>query len=200
MNAQAKAILEYWLGDLEHTPEYFQARMRRWFMGGRAVDEEIRGRFLNQVELAGKNGLEDWKSSPREALALVILLDQLSLNFYRDEARGYELSERAIPVAKQILKNGWDFALTPAEKIFLYMPLEHSESLADQEECVAHFTKLTKEACPELKGVMQGSLDYAKRHLAVVKRFGRFPHRNKALGRESRPEEIEFLSSKEAPF
>lgn len=200
MSGEAKAVLTYWFGGLEHTPAWFGARMKLWFMGGRKVDDEIRARFLALVDKAEAGELDAWRATPKEALALVVLLDQFALNVHRNEARGYRCSEAAIPVAKEILARGWEAVLTPAERIFTYMPLEHSEELADQELCLERFEALAREAPKELAGVMEGSLDYARRHLRVVERFGRFPHRNEALGRESTPEEKAFLASDEAPF
>lgn len=200
MSADAAAVLAYWFGGLEHTPEWFGARMKLWFMGGAKVDEEIRARFGALVDKAEAGELAAWRSTPKEALALVVLLDQFALNVHRNGARGYRCSEAAIPVAKEILARGWEAVLTPAERIFTYMPLEHSEELADQERCLERFRVLLEEAPAELKGVMGGSLDYAERHLRVVKRFGRFPHRNEALGRTSTAEELAFLASDEAPF
>lgn len=200
MHAKAKEALDYWFGDLDHTPAYFGERSRLWFMGGKKVDEEIRKRFGAEVELAGTGNLDAWRETPRGSLALVVLLDQFALNVHRNEAKGYLLSEMAIPIAKEILAKGWEFALTPAEKTFVYMPLEHSEDMADQELCVAKFRKMVEQAPGELKEILQGSLDYAERHMRVVKRFGRFPHRNEALKRKSSPEEIAFLASSEAPF
>lgn len=169
-------------------------------MGGKETDEEIRRLFSAQVERAEAGQLQSWLSSPRGALAVVILLDQFALNLYRNEARGYHCSELAIPLARRILRQGWEYTFTPAEKTFLFMPLEHSESLGDQKDCVARFRELAASSPAELKGAMQGSLDYAERHLKVVERFGRFPHRNAALGRKSSAEELAFLATKDAPF
>ena len=200
MNTEATRVLDYWFGGLDHTSAWFGERMRLWFMGGRKVDAEIRDRFAILVERAEAGALASWLEAPREALALVVLLDQFALNIYRNEARGYRCSEAAIPVAKTILAHGWEAVLSPAERIFLYMPLEHSEILADQELCLERFGALAASVPPELAEVMKASLDYAERHLRVVKRFGRFPHRNEALGRVSTEAEIAFLASPEAPF
>lgn len=200
MNSEATRVLEYWFGGLDHTPAWFGERMRLWFMGGPKVDAEIRDRFEMLVERAECGELGAWLEAPREALALLVLLDQFALNIYRNEARGYRCSEAAIRPAKAILARGWEAVLSPAERIFLYMPLEHSESLADQELCLERFRALAVKVPPELAEVMKGSLDYAERHLRVVKRFGRFPHRNEALGRVSTEAEKAFLASDEAPF
>lgn len=200
MDEKAKAILDYWFGDLDHSPAYFRQRNPMWFMGGKKVDEEIRGRFAEDVELAAAGKLSRWETTPRGLLALVVLLDQFALNLYRDQAQGYVYSDRAIPLALKALERGWHRTLTPAEKTFLYMPLEHAEDLGHQARCVGLFTELRAAAPAELAQAMDGSLDYALRHYRVVQRFGRFPHRNEALGRQSSAAEKAFLQSEEAPF
>ena len=200
LNPQAKAILDFWFGDLDHTPAYFRERNRLWFWGEKETDEQIRARFSALVESAGSGTLAEWESTPKGLLALIVLLDQFSLNVHRNEARGYELSAQAIPLAHRMLDRGWADTLTPAERTFVYLPLEHSEALADQERSVALFTTLALAAPPELESVMRGFVDFALRHRKVVQRFGRFPHRNIALGRPTTPEEAAFLASDEAPF
>jgi uncharacterized protein (DUF924 family) len=200
MHPRAQKILELWFGDLDHTPAYFRERNRFWFMGGEKADDLIRLHFSADVEDAAAGRLESWRVSPKGTLALIVLLDQFSLNLYRTGKQGYLCSEMAIPLAKQMVQSGWTNTLSPAEKIFVYMPLEHSEHLHDQEVSVRLFRELFEQSPAELKPTMEGSLQYAERHLAVVKEFGRFPHRNEALGRVSRPEEIAFLASSRAPF
>lgn len=196
----AQRVLSYWFGEAPLTPAWFRERTRLWFMGGRKVDDEIRAQFGPLLESAGLGELDSWLSTPREALALVVLLDQFALNAYRDAAKGYELSEVSLAPAKEILARGWYAGLSPAEKVFVLMPLEHSEALADQEECVARMQALAGEVPPELREMFTGFVEFAERHRRVVARFGRFPHRNAALGRESTAEEKAFLASKEAPF
>ncbi len=200
MHTEALKVLNYWFGALDQTPEWYGRKMRLWFMGGKAVDDEIRTQFGALVEDAETGKLDDWKNSPKECLALLVLLDQFALNIYRNEARGYRCSEAAIPLARHLLAKRWNSLLSPAENIFVYMPLEHSESMEDQETCLAGFEEMLRQSPMELKEIMQGSLDYAERHRKVVKRFGRFPHRNEALGRKSTEEELKFLASSEAPF
>jgi uncharacterized protein (DUF924 family) len=200
INPDAYEALQFWFGDLDQTPAWYHQRMRLWFMGGTQIDDEIRNRFGNLVNRAARSELESWLHTPKEALALILLLDQFALNIYRNEARGYHCSEAAIPISKKILSLGWDTSFTPAEKIFAYMPLEHSESLEDQLESVNRFQLLSIEARDDLKEIMNGYLSYAKRHLVVVERFGRFPHRNEALKRATSENEKTFLASSDAPF
>ena len=200
LETRAKAVLEYWFADLNHTPDYFRERMRLWFMGGKKVDEFIRREFLPEIEAAATDELAVWGESPKGALALIILLDQFALNAFRDQARGYQLSDMALPLARKMLDRRWHLTLTPAEQMFVLMPLEHSEAMADQNECVEQFRAMVEVVPLEIQGVFRGSLDYALRHQRVVERFGRFPHRNEQLGRDSTAAEKAFLASDEAPF
>src|SRR5687767_2731632 len=122
MDSRATVILNYWFGDLDLTPKYFSEKSRLWFMGGPKVDEYIRKNFENDLNLAVQGKLEDWKKTPKSALALVVLLDQFSLNLYREQPRSYNQSQMAIPIARHIISEGWDWTYTPAEKPFVYLP------------------------------------------------------------------------------
>lgn len=200
--APGQQVLEYWFGPVGSTQdaEYFGKRNRLWFMGGKPVDDEIRAKFGADVENAASGKLLHWQESKYGSLALIVLLDQFALNIYRGDKRGYLFSDLALPIAKGLLAHPEASSFSLAEKIFLYMPLEHSEDLSDQQESVRLFRALAQDAPAALAGVMKGSLDYAIRHFEVVKEFGRFPHRNEALGRESSKAELAFLSSPRAPF
>ncbi len=200
MNNRAKEILTYWFGDLDQSPEYFAERMPFWFMGGKKVDDEIRKRFEKDLVLAARGGLNSWESSPRETLALIVLLDQFSLNLYREQPRSYDQSRLAIPIARRAIQKKLHLLLTPIERCFVYLPFEHSERLKDQELSVSLFRELWKEAPAYAKTTFAGTLDYAKRHAWVVRKFGRFPDRNEVYGRTSSPAEMRFLSSDRAPF
>ena len=199
-NGAMKALLDYWFGDLDHTPDYFKVRNKLWFMGGPKVDSEIKNLFAPHLERAGRGELDSWADTPKGALALLVLLDQISLGVHRDEAQGFRLSERSLPVAHRILERGWLETLTPAERIFVFLSLEHSERMEDQERCVGLLTTLALSVPAELRSVFEDYLEYAIRHRKVVQRFGRFPHRNAALGRASTAEELRFLSSRDAPY
>ena len=177
-------VLEFWL----------RRDRKQWFEKNPALDEEIRARFLPLYETAFKNGLEWWKRAPRSCLALVILLDQFPRNMFRGQARAFAADPLARAAAGIILDNGWDKAMTPDERMFAYLPFEHSESLADQERCLV----LMKEIAP-----FPDTADlpkWAEAHLAIIRRFDRFPHRNAALGRASTPEEAEFLRQPGSAF
>lgn len=180
-------ILRFWFGESREFRE-------EWFGGGEDFDREVSERFRADYELAAAGGLGDWKGTPRGALALILLLDQFPRNMFRGEPRSYATDHLAREVAREALERGFDRLLTPLERMFVYLPFEHSEDLEDQRLSVRLFRALEEElGRPEV-------LEYALRHEAVIARFGRFPHRNEILGRRSTPEELEFLSGPEAPF
>lgn len=156
-----------------------------WFEKNDDVDRAMRERFGELHDRALKGELDDWLAAARPALALVLLLDQFSRNLYRGDARAFAGDEAALEAARRALDEGFDREISMPQRIFFYMPLEHSESLPDQERCVAlvHAT---------------GNMDYlhyAIVHRDVVRRFGRFPHRNSALGRHTTPAERLFLEA-----
>ena len=175
------AVLDFWFG-----PKPGAARAE-WFRKDPAFDEEIRRRFGELHAAAARRDLEAWRLSPEPLLALVIVLDQFSRNLYRGDARAFAQDAHALECAKQAVARKDDLGLLPVQRQFLYLPYEHSESLADQEACVELMRSL--DAFEQTRGVS----DWAVRHRDVIQRFGRFPHRNAALGRPSTPEETEFL-------
>ena len=179
-----QAVLEYWFGDGSDP-----ARRQRelWFAGSARVDADVLERFLPQVAGAELGEFDHWRETPDACLALIILLDQFPLMIFRGEARGYRDGDLALPVARHLVERGFDEDYTPSERLFAYLPFEHSEDLTDQERALELFGKIR-----ELPG-MAAAYDYAVKHWEVVKRFGRFPHRNTALGRTSTPEENDFL-------
>ncbi len=197
---RAAAVLDYWFGDLDQTPKYFARRNTLWFGGDKRVDEQVRQSFESDLEDAVAGRLGSWDETPKGTLALIVLLDQFSLQLYREEPRSYEQAALAVPIAERALSRGWDWALTPAERVFLYLPFEHAEDLAHQDRSVELFDSLSRGAPPELRAVMADYHHWAVRHRRVVARFGRFPDRNEVFGRPSTAEELAFLASDEAPF
>ena len=172
-----EAVLDFW----------FQRERKAWFAKDERFDAEIRARFLPLYERAAGGGLPDWLQAPRSCLALVIVLDQFPRNLFRGEARAYSTDARARDAARMIVDQGWDLTFSPDERTFAYLPFEHSESIEDQERSLKLF---------------EGgeNFEWARKHYDIVRRFGRFPHRNAALGRESTPEEIEFLRQPGSSF
>jgi uncharacterized protein (DUF924 family) len=200
MHARAQAILEYWFGDLDVTSDYLKTRNPFWFWGGEKVDEEIRALFDHDLKKAVQGEYDAWADTPKGCLALTVLLDQFSLNLHREKPASYEQSALAIPIVKRAIDRGFDRILSPVERVFVYLPLEHSENLADQDYAVSLFQAMADQATGEYRPAMLGYLEYAIRHQRVVKRFGRFPDRNEVFGRENTSEEQAFLASDEAPF
>ena len=194
--ATPASVLEYWLADglkgctAGGWPT--QDLGKRWFGGGAALDEEIRTRFGARVVQAVGGGLQDWEQQPLHRLALVILLDQFTRNVFRASAQAFAGDARAQQLVLDTLAHQADQQLPWVARVFTYMPLMHAEDLALQDECVARFSRLVAEAPDRLKQRLQGNLDFARQHQAIIARFGRFPYRNAALGRVNTPEEEEF--------
>jgi len=174
-------VLDFWFG-----PQAGASRPE-WFRKSDRFDAQIRERFGALHERAAAGGLADWEAAPRPALALLVVLDQFSRNLHRNDARAFAQDARALRVAEAMVERGWDRELLPVQRQFAYLPFEHAEDLAAQERAMALFGAL--EDYPETKGLV----DWAAKHRVIIRRFGRFPHRNAALGRASTAEELAFL-------
>ena len=181
-------VLDFWFGV---PPGPARAE---WFRKDAAFDAEIRRRFGELHARAARRELDDWRGEPGSMVALIVVLDQFSRNLFRDDARAFAQDAYARDCTSQALARGDDRKLLPVQRQFVYMPLEHSESLADQERCVELMRGL--DAYEETRGLVQ----WAEKHRVIVERFGRFPHRNAALGRSSTPEEAEFLEKPGSGF
>jgi uncharacterized protein (DUF924 family) len=176
-------ILKFWFGD-GSDPEH----ERRWFAQDDGFDETCRTGFLADHERAAGGELDSWKESPSSALALILLLDQFPRNIFRGTPRAFATDPKARAVAKDAVAREFDLALPPVRRPFIYLPFQHSENLDDQNESVRLFRKLAGE-----HPAMAGYVEYAEHHIGVIRRFGRFPHRNVILGRVSTPEEAESI-------
>lgn len=172
-------IIDYW---------YSPGIRSHWFASTPELDAEIRERYEALWQAATNGELDHWQTSPQGCLALVILLDQFPLNMYRNLPQSFSSEARAIEVAHAAIAKGFDQALRQEQKAFLYMPFMHSEKLADQNLSVKLYTEA---------GLKQNQ-HFAEHHRELIRRFGRFPHRNQILGRTSKTGEIEYLSSKNA--
>lgn len=172
-------LLSFWFSD---------AMKSHWFSSTPDIDSQIREKFHTSWEKASNNGLDDWLNDAPCTLALVILLDQLPLNMFRGQPASFSTEQQAVTACKLAIARGFDKS-TPSNRLaFLYMPLMHSENIEDQELSVNMFSAA---GLPE-------NLKFARHHRDIIKRFGRFPHRNEILGRQSSQEEINYLSSSEA--
>jgi len=186
-------VLEFWFG-APGSAEHGSLR-KCWFEKDPAFDAEIRRRFLALVDEAAAGRLDDWADRPEGLLALIVLLDQFPRNLFRDAPRAFATDAQALALAQQALAQGVDAQLMPVARAFIYLPFEHSEDLAMQDRAVALFSALAQHGA-----AFASYLDYAERHRDVIRRFGRFPHRNAILGRASTPEEIAFLARPGAGF
>jgi uncharacterized protein (DUF924 family) len=189
---EVREVLAFWFGE-PGSADYGKPRPA-WFRKDPAFDEEIRHRFLALHARAALGELERWHDDPDSLLALVVVLDQFSRNLYRGDPRAFSQDAAALACAQLALERGWDVARMPVERQFAYLPFEHAEDLAMQERSVALFSAL--EAFPETKGLSV----WAEKHRVIIRRFGRFPHRNAALGRPSTPEEAAFLEEPGSGF
>jgi len=197
MTAAAYELLEFWFGPPGTAA---LAESTKWWKKDAAFDAEIKTRFGSAHELAAAGKLDAWKATPRGRLALVILLDQFSRSIHRNEPRAFAQDARARDLTLEALDSGEDRQLEPIERCFLYMPLMHSEDSDLQRKCIAAFAVLADKAPPDLTKYVANNLDYAKKHAEIIERFGRFPHRNDVLGRDSTSEEIAFLKEPGSSF
>jgi uncharacterized protein (DUF924 family) len=189
--AMQRQILDFWFGQPD-SADYGTTR-DMWFRKNAAIDAEIRQRFGEVIETALSGGLADW-TAPRDALARVLLLDQFTRNCYRDSGRAFAGDAQALAAATAAVDQGQDRELIPVERWFLYMPFVHSESPVAQARSLALFTQLSHETG------LADPLVWAEKHTAIIRRFGRYPHRNALLGRESTAEEIAFLGTQGSNF
>ncbi|BCL75893.1 membrane protein [Jeongeupia sp. HS-3] len=185
-------VLAFWFG-CPDDPDYHQPRTA-WFRKDAVFDAAIRRRFLATVEAALAGRCSDWALDTRGALALVIVLDQFPRNLFRGSAAAFAGDPLARQTADAVVSKGWHLALAPVEQLFVYLPFEHAESLADQEKMIA----LTENW--QGHDVLGEFHRYAVLHHDVIARFGRFPHRNAVLGRESTPDELDYLARPGAGF
>lgn len=192
-DAQVQAVLDFWFLPPEH-PGHGQSRAE-WFRKDDGFDAQIRARFGALIDAAIAGALSDWDATPHGALARLIVLDQFTRNVYRGTPRAFAGDAGALALAVALTQAGQDRQLPPMLRAFVYLPFEHAEDLAMQARAVELF-QLLSQAQPGFESM----LDYAERHLAVIARFGRFPHRNAILGRPSTPEEVEFLRQPGSSF
>ena len=186
MDASVEAVLDFWFGA---GPQVWR---KIWFVRDADFDTAC-ARFAPAREAALAGAHDAWAETPRGVLALLILLDQLSRNLFRGQAEAFAADPRARDIARAALERGFDRALTPIERVFLYLPVMHAEDLADQDLSVA-----LCEALPPIEGASVA--EHARRHRDVIRRFGRYPHRNAALGRASMPDELAYLAEPGAGF
>jgi uncharacterized protein (DUF924 family) len=184
-NHRAAEVLRFWFGEGEERGKAH----RRWFEKDVAFDSLIRDRFLPLYEALASGAHLEWLAEPADCLARIVVLDQFPRNMFRGTPRAFATDALALAAARHAVEKDFDRQLLDVERQFVYLPFEHSESLADQER-----------ACDLMQPLGEELYDWALRHKRIVERFGRFPHRNSMLGRTSTPEEIEFLKQPGSGF
>ncbi|MGD9591446.1 MAG: DUF924 family protein [Candidatus Berkiella sp.] len=193
-------VLDFWFGADKNQP-LMNAHL--WFSANPSFDQEIKQRFEGLHHLAAKGALDDWLNYPQSCLAYIILLDQFSRNIYRDSSLAFSQDHLALKACLNGKEHKLDKELNLVGRQFFYMPLEHDEDIHSQKLCLALMKQLVNEAQtgkPELLEAMSQSFEYAKRHYDIILNFGRFPHRNEILERESTQEELLFLSLPNSKF
>ncbi|MDH5723206.1 MAG: DUF924 domain-containing protein [Alphaproteobacteria bacterium] len=183
MRDTKQEVLSFW---------FEESQPAQWFQKNEAFDADIRDRFLTSYEMAARDMCREWTKEADGVLALCLLLDQFPRNMFRDTPKAFETDDKALLIAKESINKGLDFLLVPIKRRFVYLCFEHSENLSDQKRSVQLFETM-KDDDPL-------GYEYALRHYEVIEKFGRFPHRNKALGRKSTEEEKAYLKLPGAGF
>ena len=193
-------LLDFWFGDNPDDAAVAESRAELWWGHRQDTDELLQLKFGAAASAAAAGVLDHWTGSPRGRLALILLLDQLPRAVHRATPAAFAQDAKARAVAERGLKSGADRLLRPIERLFFYLPFEHSEDLADQNRSVELYRELVKSVPTAQRETFAGFVDYAVRHRDMITRFGRFPHRNQILGRESTPEERAFLEQPGSSF
>lgn len=199
MKDRLTEVHEFWFGDYRSEEEVLKDKGPLWFAKQRDIDDAIRERFGDLVEKAAAGQIDVNLFGPRETLCVILLLDQFTRNIYRGDPRSFASDARARELAEQLLSAD-EKKLRPLEKVFLYLPFEHSEDLDDQKKSVALFRGLLDSVAEDLRPTFLSFYDYAVRHHDIVARFGRFPHRNLILDRASTVDEERFLEEPGSSF
>ena len=200
MDTRIAEVIEFWFGSGKAPSK---ETYLRWFTRDQAFDDEIRTKFGSLQAGAAAGTLDRWRETPRGQLALIVLLDQMSRNLFRDDRKAFASDDVALSIAQSLLRSGGAKELTITERAVALVPFEHAEDRETQAEGVAGLSTLLDEAAklePEATDLVQSFLTYAEKHRDIVERFGRFPHRNKVLGRTSSVDELAFLEQPGSSF
>ncbi|WP_460111857.1 DUF924 family protein [Pseudomonas sp. H3_D04] len=200
MTAPWQPLLEWWFGTFESPQDIAADKGKLWFGKRDSQDLEAQTRFGDWVEQALAGGLTEWAQRPEGWLALVLLLDQLPRMIFRDTPKSFSGDLRAQALVAQGIAADFDWQLRPIQRVFIYLVFEHCENLAVQNEAVSRYIDLVKQQPEGDQALFTDYLNYAEKHQKVIARFGRFPHRNAVLGRESTAEELAFLSGPGSRF
>lgn len=193
-------ILMFWFEEKESSAPQIDARMDIWFGDDPHFDAEIKKEFSDDVDRASAGELDHWAREPRGRLALVLLLDQFRRNIYRNKPEAFKKDKAALKLCIEGASAKMDQQLSPIQKVFFYMPLQHSESLKVQKKSCEIYRHLANSVSPTQKETFNTVLHFAELHADIIEQYGRFPHRNKILGRKNTPEEDEYLAADAPTF
>lgn len=198
--ASQQEVLDFWIGNREPSFEELDRRITLWFEAGPNVDVEIGSRFGDLFRAARNGTLDLWNSSARGRLALIILLDQFSRNLHRGSELAFVADSDALQCSLEGIELGLDTELSVVERAFFYMPMQHAEEMSAQDTSVSMFEELAETCSEGIRPHMRRFLASARSHRDIIEKFGRFPHRNRVLGRECSQAEHEYLTVGKIPF
>ncbi|MGI9261570.1 MAG: DUF924 family protein [Woeseiaceae bacterium] len=198
--SRIEAILTFWFKEQALSAPQIDGRMDVWFGSDPVFDEEIAGNFAQDVQDASKGLLDHWANEARGRLALILLVDQFRRNIYRNKPEAFELDKAALKLCVEGAMEKKDKGLSPIERVFFYMPLQHAESRKVQEKSCQIYNKLCDAVSPTYKETFETVAQFAELHADIVRQYGRFPHRNAILGRDNTPEEDEYLAGDAPSF
>lgn len=198
--ARIDEILSFWFMEKSLTAPQIDSRMDTWFGESAKFDDEIKSKFGDDVEAASSGDLDHWGHKPQGRLALILLLDQFRRNIYRHTAAALKLDRAALKLCVEGAMEKKDSGLTPIQRVFFYMPLQHAESRKVQRKSVALYNRLATAVSPTFRETFQTIAQFAELHADIIEQFGRFPHRNKLLERKNTAEEEEYLSGDSPDF
>ena len=189
------AILSFWFKEQALSAPQIDQRMDTWFGADATFDHEVQTEFSVDIDNASAGQLNHWATDPRGRLALILLIDQFRRNVYRNTAQAFEMDKIALKLCVEGAMEKTDASLAPIERVFFYMPLQHSESAKVQAKACELFNKLAEAVSPTFQETFNTVAQFAELHRDIIDQFGRFPHRNKILGRKNTPEEDEYLTA-----
>ena len=198
--ARIDSVLSFWFKEQELTAPQIDHRMDMWFSEDPVFDHEIEKEFADDVSAACEGNLDHWAAESRGRLALIILIDQFRRNIYRNSAKAFSKDKLALKLCVEGAMEKIDRGLTPIQRVFFYMPLQHAESRKVQAKSVELYNRLAELVSPTYRETFLTVVQFAELHKDIVDQFGRFPHRNELIGRENTAEEAEYLSGDSPDF
>jgi len=199
-HARIEAILTFWFQEHELSAPQIDGRMDTWFGEDPLFDEQIARQFAGDIEKASAGELDHWAAEPRGRLALILLIDQFRRNIYRNRPEAFEKDKVALKLCVEGAMEKKDKGLSPIERVFFYMPLQHAESRKVQQKSCEIYNKLAEAVSPTYRQTFETVAQFAELHADIVQQYGRFPHRNRILNRKNTPEEDQYLAGDAPTF